>query len=182
MQRDNLEQFIFENRESFDDATPSLKVWGEIDRAISAPKLKTMKLRSLMRIAAAIALLLITGGVVGSYLSRSQHEDTATIIDAVAPEYMEMEQYYQDQINTKVKQLTQYDPNSPVLKDLKQMDQAMTELKDELKNAPKGKEEEIVATMIQTYQTKVAILERVLEYMRQAKPQNSKSTSNEISM
>jgi hypothetical protein len=62
------------------------------------------------------------------------------------------------------------------------MDQAMTELKDELKNAPKGKEEEIVATMIQTYQTKVAILERVLEYMRQAKPQNSKSTSNEISM
>jgi hypothetical protein len=33
--------------------------------------------------------------------------------------------------------------------------------------------------MIQTYQTKVAILERVLEQMRTSKPQPKKTTSNE---
>lgn len=182
MERDQLEKFFLEHREAFEDGLPSLKVWGDIDRRLSAQKPQPMKLRVALRLAAAIAALLVIGGVAGSYLTKRNSQDTMAILESVAPEYLEIEAYYEEQINAKVKQLTQYDPNTPVLNDLQQMDRAMAELKQELMSAPKGKEEEIVATMIQTYQTKVAILERVLAYMQQAKPQNSKPLRNETSM
>ena len=69
MQRDSLEKFITANRASFDDATPDLKVWSEIDRRLqtkSAPRI--VRWRAL-RMAAAVAALLLIGAAAGLYLS-----------------------------------------------------------------------------------------------------------------
>lgn len=180
MQRDELENFVLDKREAFDDAIPSLKVWADIDRALNKPSVsQPLTFQRFFKVAAAVAAILVVGGFGGNLLTRWQQADSAAIIEKVNPEYLEMEQYYRQQINTKVQQLARYEPNGTFMSDMKKMDQVMAELKEELCVAPKGQEEEIIATMIQTYQTKVAILERVLEQMRTSKPQPKKTTSNE---
>lgn len=180
MQRDELENFVLDKREAFDDAIPSLKVWADIDRALNKPSVsQPLTFQRFFKVAAAVAAILVVGGFGGSLLTRWQQADSVAIIEKVNPEYLEMEQYYRQQISTKVQQLARYEPNGTFMSDMKKMDQVMAELKEELCVAPKGQEEEIIATMIQTYQTKVAILERVLEQMRTSKPQPKKTTSNE---
>ena len=195
MQRDELENFVLDRREAFDDAIPSLKVWADIDRELSKRSVsKPLTFQRFFKVAAAVAAILVVGGFGGSMFTRWQQANPVAIIEQVNPEYLELEQYYRQQISTKVQQLARYEPNGSFMSDMKKMDkvnqqfgmdeykkmdQVMAELKEELCVAPKGQEEEIIATMIQTYQTKVAILERVLEQMRTSKPQPKKTTSNE---
>jgi hypothetical protein len=183
MQNDNLEQFIQTNREAFDDATPSLKAWAEIDRAMQArnasPKFTIIR---ALRVAAAVAILLCIGGLGGSYLSKWSQGDAVAIIEEVNPQYLELEQQYREQIDEQIQQLVKYEPNSAVIKDMKQMDAVMEELKKELSVAPKGQEAEIISTMIQTYQTKVQILEQVLQQVRQSNPETIKPKNNEVSL
>ncbi len=180
MQRDELENFVLDKREAFDDAIPSLKVWADIDRELSKRSVsKPLTFQRFFKVAAAVAAILVVGGFGGSMFTRGQQANPVAIIEQVNPEYLELEQYYRQQISTKVQQLARYEPNGSFMSDMKKMDQVMAELKEELCVAPKGQEEEIIATMIQTYQTKVAILERVLEQMRTSKPQPKKTTSNE---
>jgi hypothetical protein len=180
MQRDELENFVLDKREAFDDAIPSLKVWADIDRALNKPSVsQPLTFQRFFKVAAAVAAILVVGGFGGNLLTRWQQADSTAIIEKVNPEYLEMEQYYRQQISTKVQQLARYEPNGTFMSDMKKMDKVMAELKEELCVAPKGQEEEIIATMIQTYQIKVAILERVLEQMRTSKPQPKKTTSNE---
>lgn len=184
MQRDELENFILDRREAFDDAIPSLKVWADIDRALNQPAVsKPLTFQRFFKVAAAVAAILVVGGVCGNVLTRWQQADPVAIIEKVNPEYLELEQHYRQEINTKVQQLARYEPGGTFMSDMKKMDKVMTELKEELRVAPKGQEEEIIATMIQTYQTKISILERVLEQMRTSKPQPNKTTSNgEVSL
>ena len=180
--KDLLEQFILDNREQFDDATPGLKVWAGIDKAVNARVQPRLQVIRVLRAAAAVAILLTIGGIGGYYFSRPAAPDAVAILQETDPEYFEMEQFYQDQINDKIQQLASYRRDNTVLTDLQDVDKAMEELKQELINAPKGKEQEIIANLIQSYQTKVAILEMVLERMEAANPQNVKSKTNEISL
>ena len=85
-------------------------------------------------IAAAVLLLLVCGGVIGNYLSPNSSNNAVAILQEQAPEYFEMEQYFQQEIDKRVGQLVSYEPNSPVIADLQQIDQAMQELKKELEN------------------------------------------------
>ena len=47
--RDQLEKFISENREAFDDQVPDLKVWAEIDKELSEDAEPPAKIRPLRR-------------------------------------------------------------------------------------------------------------------------------------
>lgn len=181
---DNLEKFIQQNRESFDDQIPSLKVWAAVDRAANKKEARRLQLWKNLRIAAAVTVLLIAGGLAGSYITQVNQGNSATaILQETAPEYFEMEQFFQGQINEKVNQLVSYDPDAQVLDDLDQIDQAMQELKQELSTSPKGQEKEIVESLIQNYQLKIAILERVLSKMETTMPTKTiKKEDDEISI
>ena len=176
---DNLEKFITQNRDAFDDSIPSLKVWAAIDRAANKKEARRVKLWKQLQIAATVAVLLVSGGIVGSYLTQSgQANNAMAILQETAPEFFEMERYFQTQIDERVNQLVSYSPDDQVLKDLDQIDQAMLELKEELQDAPKGKEDEIIENLIQNYQMKVAILERVLERMQLNRHTKNKKTKD----
>jgi len=181
---DNLEKFIGEHRDSFDDAIPSLKVWAAIDRATNKREARRVQLWKSMKVAAAVVVLLLSGGIAGSYLSQSNSSASAmAILNEAAPEYFEMEEYFQKEINQRVGQLVSYEPNSPVIKDLEQIDQAMEDLKKELAHAPKGQEAAIIENLIQNYQMKIAILERVLERIHyNSNQENLKTKDDEISI
>lgn len=179
--KDNLEQFIKDNRADFDREVPSLKVWAAIDKEIGSEEKPVAKPRTLWRyawIAASVTFLLATGTLIGLQLNNGTESEIASLGD-VSTEYAEMEQHYQSQIKEKVAQLASYDDNASIVDDLSQVDEFMEELKQELQESPKGNEEKIINAMIDNYQTKLDILERVLERIQSTNQENLKSEENE---
>lgn len=178
---DNLEQFIKQERAQFDTAIPDLKVWANIDKQLEQKSSKRVVMWKAMRVAAAVLMLLVTGGIIGSHLSQNSLQDPVAVLNEISPEYAEMERYFQQEVNQKMKRLASYDKDQ-VVEDLTQLDQVMEELKHELLNAPRGTEEQILNTLIKSYQSKIAILERVLERVEPAEQEVEKTTKNEISI
>lgn len=187
-EKDNLEEFILREREAFDTAIPSLKVWSNINKDLSQRKGKRIKLWKSLSVAAAIVILLVAGGTVGSFLTQNSPQVTAMNtntpsdkINKMIPEFVEMEQFFNKEVDNKIQQLASYQhDNSSVREDLEQLDIVMEELKRELLKAPKGTEQQILNNLIESYKTKLAILERVLERVQTNKP--IKTSQNEVSI
>lgn len=173
MQQNDLEQFIQQNREAFDDAYPSLKLWSDIENKLDgdqSTKVQPLRVRRpWYQIAAAAAVLLLVGGVGGMYLTQAtQSPPTAQeILEQFAPEFRETEQYYQAQIQERYAQLTAYTEDQDVKADLDQIDVAMQELRTELADAPPGREEQVVQELMDSYRLKLQILEHVIETIQQ---------------
>ncbi|MCB0628289.1 MAG: hypothetical protein R2824_19065 [Saprospiraceae bacterium] len=166
--QDHLEQFIQANREAFDDARPSLKVWADIDRALEPKKSRFFHLRRILQSVAAVMLLLVAGALIGHQLSRgsSSVESTAETLARISPDLAELESFYNQQINEKFALLANYPQRESVAADFAQIDETMEELRAEIAKAPVGMEQEIVTNLLRSYKLKVQILERVLERIR----------------
>lgn len=179
---DNLESFIHDNREAFDHAYPSLRTWADIERTLDGRADPTVAIRRAVywRIAAAVLVLLTVTGVIGHYLGvRSAQRQELATIQSVAPEFLEMQDYYQQQVKERYAQLTQYHQDKTIDADLAQIDRAMEELRNELATAPRGREKQIVEDLIRNYQLKVQILERVLEQLRATDNYSQNHSNNE---
>lgn len=182
MQRDNLERFILNNRTDFDQEMPSLKVWAEIDKQMKGGGAKRVSLWRSVRIAAAVAALLFIGALAGTLVTKDPALTAEAKLQEIAPEFGEMERFYNQQIQQQFSRLANYQYEPTVLDDLEQVDDIMDELKQELANAPQGTEEKIIENLIKTYQTKVAILGRVLERIQSTNRKDLKPEDNEISI
>ena len=187
MQRNDLEQFIQDHRDAFDDAYPSLKIWADIERELDPEPARRVPLRpkrSWLQIAATALILITLGGIGGLYLGRKsvQPNQTQALIEQVAPDFSEMAQYYNQQIQQRYSQLTSYTQDPQIDADLAQIDQAMEELRNELRHAPPGREEQIVQELIASYRIKLQILERVLESMQQLHDNTPNNNSDEKSI
>jgi C4-dicarboxylate-specific signal transduction histidine kinase len=166
---ENLEKFIREKREAFDNAEPDLKIWAAIDQKLEAQtKDKTAKVVSMgtnwfpgLKMAASVLLVLATGIGIGFYMKAES--EPPTLAD-ISPEHAEMEQYYEKEISKREKQLLLVSNTKPpeVKQHLEEIDQIMMELREELINAPKGSRELIIRNMIESYKNKADILEQVL--------------------
>lgn len=176
---DDLESFIRDNRACFDVEAPDLRVWAAIESAVPASKkAKVVGMgfgRHLMRIAAAVGLLLAGVGLGVWYAGTQQAPNMA--MGEVSGEYQEVEQYYQRDIAGKQQKLASFVGYQPaeVDEDLKQLDQIMAELRQELANVPPGNREQVVRAMIENYKAKASILERVLERLEVSKPDKTNS-------
>lgn len=177
---DNLERFIHDNRGDFDAAVPSLKVWADIDRRLDCRPRGRVVLMKRLRVAAAVALLLTAGGVAGAYLTKSS-QSVKSLAD-VSPEHAEMETYFTTQVDEKLAKLASYQQDGSVKNDLQELDRVYEQLKLELKEAPPGAENKVIEAMIENYQTKIDILEQVLEKVEDATPTNLKTAENEVSI
>lgn len=169
---ERLEKFVIQHQAEFDAEVPSLKVWANIDKQLEQKAAKHRPLWKIARIAAAVVILLGIGSVIGANLTQNTSESASTLAE-VAPEYAELESYYQNQINHKIQQLASYQHDGYVQEDLRQLDEVFSELRQELEIAPRGAEEQIIKMMIKNYETKVSILERVLEKIQSTTPNDS---------
>lgn len=182
---DPLETFIRDHRSSFDTGMPDLRVWAAIEKAVPAQSAKTIDMpwhRTLLRSAAAIALL-ITGIGIGIWYGRADlSPQTGMAMSEVSSEYAELEQYYQRDISAKQEKLTTLVSNrdQDLNTDLQQMDKVMAELRQELANVPPGNREQVVRAMIENYKAKAAILSRVLEHLEQQQPATTNSGNHEV--
>ncbi len=176
----DVEAFIEDNRADFDTEIPNLKIWSQIDKVINRGTERRQILRGwLWRAAAAVALLVL--GATAGILLNEKREDVvaAREVEQVAPDFQDTEKYYDQQVKAKLTRLASYQNTDPsVFSDLKQIDEIQKELKAELDNAPTSTRQEIVRRMIENYQIKIGILERVLEHVEDNPSQNWNNTQN----
>jgi hypothetical protein len=171
LEGENVEQFVRENRYDFDTEIPNLKVWANVEKALPAPKegAKVLTFNWLRRAAAAVALL-VTGVGIGLFINNKSNDTLAGGV----PEFKEAEEFYNQKMASQMTKLVGYNPDPSVLSDLKKVDDVRNELKAELEQTPDANREEIVRRLIQNYQTKLGILERVLNNIEEQQIESQK--------
>ena len=186
MKIDKLESFILREREHFDTGVPNPNAWNAIEQKLDADAQDSLPRRiqlwSFVRVAAAVLALLIAGGIIGSYITQVRANDPSLALQEIAPELSDLEEYYNQEVSQRMQQLASYDEDQSVASDLQELDAIMQELKQDLLHAPKGSEEQIIGAIIKSYQTKIAILERVLDRIQSTNPKATQSNNNEISI
>ncbi len=176
---DPLETFIAQNRAALDTQEPDPRLWPKLLRPL--PPSHTARLRWLrpLRLTAAAITLLLTGVALGLWYGHRQTASTPKLtLSDLSPEYAEAERYFQREIRQRKHRLGHFSlsySRNTVMEDLRQMDIAMAELQAELAQVPPTQREPIIRAMIENYKARIAILERVLQYLeRQNKaPTNS---------
>lgn len=170
--KDELEKFVLNNRDSFDDKEPSPMLWDKIEKAI--PEQKTARIIPWFRMAAAASILLLVG-MVGFFAYQSGvNQGVAMTLADVSPEMAEAENYYEKEIENKKAILASLSSEEDVHVDLKEMEAFMIELKNELKDVSPNEREVVIQAMIENYRTRLEILERVIDRL----PENSKPTKS----
>lgn len=177
---DNLEKFILENRPAFDREVPALKVWANIDRELDAKRPGRIVWMRYARVAAAAAVLVAVSCYIG-FQAGAQTSEARALAD-ISPEHAEMEQYFNSQINEKMAQLASYKQDDFVRPDLQELDAVYENLKTELEEAPAGSEDKVIQAMINNYQSKIDILELVLDKVKTTGQTNLKTEENEVSI
>ncbi len=177
---DILEKFIETNRADFDTEIPHLKLWAAIDNQINPLKeYKVVRMSWMRQAAAAIALLIVGAGLGIFFNEKAEVKALSQATYEIAPDLKEAESYYTKKVEVKFSELVSYNPDPSVITDLKQIDEVQKELKKELENAPATAREEIVRRMIENYQIKLGILERVLNHIEEHRTDNQKVQQNE---
>ena len=192
----NIEQFILENREQFDRETPGPRVWQGIeqslDKAVAGQKSAPSEVkltpisggqRRLWFLAAAASFLLV--GAIGFFMGKSSSAENAgnpqVALKNVSPEAAEAEQFYVRTISSKTEQLEAHEyHNDQVNDDLAAIDRAMAELKHELANVPPGQRDQVVHALIENYQIKLKILDKVLEHIDAPRPSPAVADSTNL--
>ncbi len=159
MNFDPIEEFIQKNREAFDNERPSLKVWAGIEKEL--PK-ATRRITWLAY--AASAAILILGVITGFLLAPVYYEYQALSELEKPGEYSELVAYFEEEIATQYTMLANNPIQSEQQSALAELDQQLEDLKVDLVRAPKGTKAKIMESIIATYETKVHLLENVVEY------------------
>ena len=95
-------------------------------------------------------------------------------------EFREAENFYQTEYQNKRQQLVNYQVEPTLEADLEEFDQIILEMKEELKGVPSGNRERVLSAIIQNYQTKIDILQRILDQLESTK--TTKSDRNETNI
>jgi len=161
MKQSNIEQFITENRAAFDSEMPSHIVWEGVEKMLPG---KRVSIYRVLRVAAAVALILGLGIVIGKYTAPTSEQEL--VLSDISQEYAELEDFYTQKINYKIDLLKAQKPNDKALTDIQELEKEFDLLKKELRNTQN--DEQIIHAMIENYRTKIDILERVLDRINYA--------------
>lgn len=192
---DNLEKFIASNRAEFDSEMPTGKIWRGVEAHLNkndnlllshkslpkSSKLKAKGIKLFMRIAAAVALLIV-GTFIGICIQKKldvrASDESGT---PLASDLKEAEKFYDTRIKSDMIRLAAFKADSTIYFDLRQIDAVQEELRHELQQAPLSSQTEIIQRMIQNYQIKADILEKVLQHVEKNSNQfiNKDSIQNE---
>lgn len=172
---DNLEQYINDHRDEFDREVPSDNVWKKIDCTLSKQPPQKSRLLNRKVLAAASVVLLVGLSFVAGIFSATKAANN------VSSEFAETESYYQRKIDSKKRAVAVHTTDSVWMDDIKQLELVMNELKQELDQNPGSSKGEILQAMIDNYNFRLEIMDRILEktndktYMN-TKPSNDDST------
>jgi hypothetical protein len=160
MEEDDLKKFVDAHRQAFEQPADGLDdLWNRIDAGVQQKGREPLSLwkRPAWKVAASLLLLLACAWLFWP--------STKALSPAEA-ELVEAEQFYQVEIDRKIQMLqAKNGALDPVIaENLAMLDQAMLELKEDLKD--QADNEEVLAAMIKNYQLKLKILEEILQQLQ----------------
>lgn len=181
LKKDDLEQFVANNRNDFDSEAVPMGNWEAICEKLSKneqknPPLSVIRNQNWKRyfgVAASVILLISVGAFGGIYYSRTNQMEN-DIASKINPEYNDTENFYIRKVSYKLNELSKFQQNNEVKNDLDQIDLFIQELKKELLVAPKNSKEQIVKNMIANYQIKLDILDKVLQHVQNNQQDSTK--------
>lgn len=172
--KDKLEQFAQDHRADFEVYTPSSQVWDKVK-----PK-RHLRVPPMLKYGVAAVIVFAMGFGSAKY---SSSPDRRHLSDAIhtnqEKQVIESEYYYVNEINERMQQLKPYFVSDPRLKsdievDFEELDTYCQELKDDLDDNINN--EFVIEALIQSYQTKLMILESLITQLKQ--DTNEKVTVN----
>ncbi len=172
---DHLEKFIEDNREEFDDAVPSAKVWEQVETAITLKKKKPLLLTPIFKWSIAASLLLMTGTGIYFLVNKSRPVErgipTTEIKTEIPDAPPEMNQFAlliamkQEELKTLGKE--QPELYQQFATDINQLDSSYKALKNQLSVTPNR--EMLIEAMIQNLQLQLNVLNQQLNIIHQIK-------------
>ena len=175
MSPDNLEKYILNHREQFDDMEPDPAIWERIETR-KAPVLR-INWKDIAWKAAAAAAIFVASYFFHDYMS-SRNSSPEQIFsenmeDAspMAKELIEAEAYYSSMIRQKQDEIFRLTTSNPSIRheidmEMVDLDRVYSELKEDLKD--NAHNEEVIEAMIQNYRLKLDILEEMLFQLKEA--------------
>jgi hypothetical protein len=165
--KDRLEQFISENRDSFDsfDGKEAQKIWEKIHKDQRPESGRKVFMKYFSR-AAAVLLIFVMSYLVHDIIYRNREARLADRklkdIYEQLPELKEAENYYGRLVSGKLKEIQPFLSANPeigadVHRDLIELDSVYNTLKSDLKDNIAN--DQIIEAMIQNYRLKLRILE-----------------------
>lgn len=185
MHKDQLEDFIHQNRKDFDDQEPDPHIWDNILNDLDKKPLRRLPWKAYALRAASVAVIFamswIIHDMVGHQKQDNQNilaESQAPSISAPAQELLEAEAFYTSRINELQAEVSRFDKIMPGVGmemniELKDLDSAYAGLKRDLRD--NAANEEIISAMIQNYRIRISILEDLL---LQVSTSNSEDNNN----
>jgi hypothetical protein len=152
-----LEEFIKKNREQFDDQQAANDVWVKIDKALDSERKPVLvELKWVYRVAASVALILTAGILVGYYMGSQSKADE------FAQQRADIERYYEKKVDNKMMQLASYEVDPMIHADLENLEAVYTGLLSE----SEVDQERYVYALIENFEARLALLEKVLLRMK----------------
>ncbi len=170
-----LEEILRDNKDLFNNEEPQDGHFENFLEKLNHQKKRNVfeSIPNFLKVAV-IVTFVIFSGLIG-YQIRNL-EDNHLGLGGISPEYKEVESFYTDNINSQLvmlKQLGSFDKkqHQNILKEeLKDMDERYSQLKKELELHPD--DDRVIQAMIEYYQVKTSILNRIIEQLYQIKRQN----------
>lgn len=163
---DQLEKFVRNHRAEFDGSNPDPGLWSAIEDRLPRKEAKRFTIWKVTSVAAVGLVLILSGVIVGMSLNNSSVKSTAEYM-----EYREAEQYYNMQLQQRVSALSEFTYDPTIDDDLDELQTVYDELTTELEDGMEPNKNDIIQALIQNYQTRVDLLERVLERLEEGQKQ-----------
>lgn len=162
---DKLKQFVQDNRADFDLYEPDSHLWEKVK-----PKRQSLIPQWAKYAAAALIVFALGFGSAKFSSSPKRMQLSEAIQSNEEKQIIESEYYYVNQINERLQQLQPYFVNDPRLKsdlevDFEELDQYCEELKEDLSDNINN--EFVIEALIQSYQTKLLILEGLIKQLKE---------------
>lgn len=138
--KDQLEDFIKDNRPAFDNREPSGRVWNAIEKAI-VPSGSIWNSVTIWRAAAIIFMMLS----ITLLIPKESNNKLAKTNDQVLTDFKDVESFYVAEISSKVSLIDRFGGNEGLngfTQNFQQLDAMYMVLKEEMKNRPSAKVKE----------------------------------------
>lgn len=185
MGNDKLKDYIKHHRQEFEEEGPPKQIWEALDKRLPSGSAKVISWKrivpQILKIAASVFILLSVGAGMGVYFS-SHNKDLSAIIHNPTDrrEFQEATSYFTSQIDSKLLELKQYEPNSTILEDFNQIDQVSSELKLEMLKNTDQDQDILIKQMMRQYQQKLNVLNKILEKLQESKQSNLNKTEKKL--
>jgi hypothetical protein len=180
-----IEDIIRENKDLFEDKEPSEGHFGRFTARLEARSGKASVKKSIVPylLRAAVVTLLVTLSSLWVWDNFLSPTSKRTTLGEVSPQYREVENYYIHQVKLMEGEITNEnlfnDPEQKqmLLREMKSMDSVYVSLQKELKANPD--DQRIINAMIEHYQTKVEVMNYIINQLKTIRNQTQNTTENE---